>query len=187
MEWVSTTQIPPQLVQLVLALAPGQVSQPVQLPNAVAIFQLRDVTEDLRTEAPLLNVEYAQFLMPNTENVFADAEALGNRIDTCKDLWAEARDLPEDQLVIEKKSLEETPKDIALELAQLDVGEHSVALTRGSNRVFLMLCSREPRPDEEGAELNREAIRAQLQSQELEAQAGVWLEELRSEAIIEQP
>ena len=187
MDWVSTSQVPAQLVQLVLALGPGQVSQPVQLPNAVAIFQLRDITEDQTAEAPLLNVEYAQFLMPNTEGVFAEAEALSNRIDTCKDLWAEARDLPEDRLVIEKKALEETPKDIALELAQLDVGEYSAALTRGGYRVFLMLCSREPRPQEEGAEISREAIRAQLLSQELEAHAGVWLEELRSEAIIEQP
>lgn len=187
MEWVSTTQIPAQLVQLVLALGPGQASPPVQLQGAVALFQLRDITEDLATEAPELNVEYAQFLLPNTEGVMAEAQALYSRVDTCKDLWAESRKLPEDRLTVEKKALAEVPSDIALQLAGMDVGEYSAALTRGGYRVFLMLCSREPKPEEEGTSINREAIRAQLQSSELEALAAVWLEELRSEAIIETP
>lgn len=186
MDWVSTSQIPAQLVQLVLALGPGQVSQPVQLPNAVAVFQLRDVTEDLTVDPPAVTVEYAQFLLPNTQTVMAEAEALSNRIDTCKDLWAEGRKLPEDRLLIERKPLTEVPQDIALELAQLDVGEYSAALTRGAFRVFLMLCAREPSPEEEGAAINRDAIRQQLQSQELEAQSEAWMEELRSEAIIKQ-
>lgn len=187
MEWVSTSQLPGQLVQLVLALGPGQVSQPVQLPNAVAIFQLRDVTEDLTVDPPRLNLEYAQFLMPNTATVLADAQALANRVDTCKDLWAETRALPEDRLTVEKKPLEEVPQDVALELAQLDPGEYSAALTRGGFRVFLMLCSREPRSEDETATIDRNAIRSGLQSQELQSQADVWLEELRSEAIIETP
>ncbi|MEF3047393.1 peptidylprolyl isomerase [Pseudotabrizicola sp. L79] len=187
MDWVPTSEIPAQLVQLVLALGPGQVSPPVQLPNAVAVFQLRDVIEDTTAKPPAVSVEYAQLMLPNTPSVFAEAETLANRIDSCKDLAAEARGLPQDRFVTEKKPVAAVPQDIALELAQLDPGEYSAALTRGGYRVFLMLCAREPQLESEGQAINRDAVRAQLQSLELEAQAGVWLEELRSEAIITTP
>lgn len=186
LDWTPASNLPPALVQLVLPLGPGQVSQPVQLPNAVAVFALRDVAEDLTAEAPKLNVEYAQFLLPNTPDVQAEAAALANRVDTCKDLWAEARSLPEDRLTVERKSLAEVPQDIALELARLDTGEHSTALTRGGWRVFLMLCAREP-AGEEGATIDRASLRQQLQSQELQLMADAWMEELRSEAIIVAP
>ena len=186
LDWMPTGNLPPQLVQMVLALGPGQVSQPVQLPEAIAIFQLRDVAEDLSADAPAVAVEYAQFLLPNTADVAAEAETLANRVDTCRDLWAEARDLPEDRLVVEKKPLTEVPRDIALELAQLDVGEHSLALSRGGYRMFLMLCAREPQPAE-GEAISRDAVRDQLKSQELQFQADAWMEELRSEAIITDP
>lgn len=185
MDWVSASNLPPQLVQLVLALGPGQVSQPVQLPEAVAIFQLRDLTEDTTVEPPKTTVEYAQFLLPNTAEVASDAAALAARVDTCKDLWAEARSFPQGTLTVEKKPLSEVPRDIALELAQLDVGEYSTALARGSYRTFLMLCAREPLPEgEEAAAIDREAVRGQLMSAKLQAQSEAWLEELRSEAII---
>ena len=49
-----------------------------------------------------------------------------------------------------------------------------------------MLCAREP-VGEEGARVNRAAVRQQLESRELELMAEGWLEELRSEAIIETP
>lgn len=186
LDWMPAANLPGQLTQLVIGLGPGQVSQPVITPEAVALFQLRDIAEDQTSEPPIVAVEYAQFLLPNTDTVMAEVEALSNKVDTCKDLWEYAKDLPEDRLTVETKPLKDVPQDIALELAPLDPGEHSAALTRGGNRVFLMLCGREP-VSAEGGSVDRAAVRNQLQSDELAAQAEVWLEELRSEAIIVQP
>ncbi|MDO9637648.1 MAG: peptidylprolyl isomerase [Pseudotabrizicola sp.] len=184
LDWTPTSELPPQIVELVLALGPGQVSEPVTLPNAVAVFQLRDVTEDRTATAPAVQLEYAQFLLPNTPDVLAQAAALHARIDGCADLYTEARGLPADQLTVETRVASAVPADVALQLAQLDPGEYSTAITRGGARVFLMLCSRAPVVE---GEINRAAIREQLISRRLTLLAEAYLEELRSEAIITTP
>jgi peptidyl-prolyl cis-trans isomerase SurA len=184
LDWTPAGNLPPQVVQLLLATGPGQVSEPVALPNAILLFQLRDVAEDTSAEGPLVEVEYAEYLLPNTEDVMAQAMALSNRIDSCKDLFAEARGLPEDRLTVTTKTVPELTPEIALELAKLDPGEASTALTRGGFRVYLMLCSRAPKGE---GPVDRDVIRNQLISQELVTRAELYLEELRSEAIIETP
>ncbi|NEX45132.1 peptidylprolyl isomerase [Pseudotabrizicola algicola] len=185
LDWTLTSELPPQIVELVLALGPGQVSQPITLPNAVAVFQLRDVAEDTTAQMPPVELGYAEFLMPNTPTVQAEAAALHARLDSCLDLHAEARSLPTDRLKVETRLVSEIPADVALQLAQLDPGEYSTAITRGGWRVFLMLCSRAPRLEE--GPINREAIREQLTSRRLTLLADAFLEELRSEAIIKTP
>ena len=185
LDWTPTSELPAQVVELVLALGPGQVSQPVTLPNAVAVFQLRDVAEDTSAQGPLVEVEYAEYLLPNTEGVLAEAAALYNRLDSCKDLYAEARGLPAERLRLETRTVPELPSDVALQLAQLDPGEYSTAITRGGWRVFLMLCARGPKL-EEGV-IDRAAIREQLVARRLTLLAEAYLEELRSEAIITTP
>ncbi len=203
LDWTPASNLPPQIVQLVLQLGPGQVSDPITLPNAVAIFQLRDVTEDTSAKSRVVDVEYAEFLLPNTPDALAEAAALGNRMDSCKDLYAEARGLPADRLTVSTRTMAEIPSDVGLQLAQLDAGEYSAALTRGGWRVFLMLCGRAPQPDlpedaisvaaAEGGEapakpaIDREAVREQLTTLKLTALAEGYLEELRSEAFIETP
>ncbi|MFN3722789.1 MAG: peptidylprolyl isomerase [Paracoccaceae bacterium] len=184
LDWTPTSQLPPQIVVRVLALGPGQVSEPVTLPNAVAVFQLRDVAEDKTATAPQVQVEYAEFLLANTPDVQTRAQALHNRVDTCKDLYEEARGLPESQLKVETRTVPQLPADVALQLSQLDPGEYSTAITRGGARVFLMLCGRGPQL--EGA-IDRAAIREQLVSRRLTLMADAFLEELRSEAIITTP
>ena len=48
--WQDLSNLPPVLQPLLLALAPGEVTQPLNIPNAVALFQLRDIEE---TSAPV--------------------------------------------------------------------------------------------------------------------------------------
>ena len=184
LDWTPTSALPGSMIGLMLALAPGQVSDPVMLPNAVALFQLRDVRDDVSATAPLVEVEYAEYLLPNTATIIADAAALSDRIDTCKDLHAEARSQPEDRLTVSTRLISELPPDVALQLAQLDRGEASTAIVRGGWRVYLMLCARGPRGE---GTIDRDAIRAQLTAQKLSLSSELFLEELRSEAIIRTP
>ena len=83
----------------------------------------------------------------------------------------------------ESKKPGEIPRDIALELARLDAGEVSTALTRsnGQTLVFLMLCGR---TSEFAEDASREQIANALVEQRLNAFAKSHLEQLRADALI---
>ncbi len=178
------TNLPPAIAPIVLALAPGQVSDPFPIPGAVALFQLRGITETDQPGAVAVDVEYAQFLLPNDANGAAEAATIRTRVDTCNDLYTLAKGLPEDQLIRDGvKPLAEVPQDIALALAPLDHGE-STDLVRGGARVLLMLCSRSPQLEEP---IDRASVREQLVNQRVSGQADALLEDLRANAIIREP
>jgi peptidyl-prolyl cis-trans isomerase SurA len=77
----------------------------------------------------------------------------------------------------------EIPQDIAIELAKLDPGESSTALTRASGQtlVFLMLCKRTA---EANAEVSREAVVSSLRQRKLQGYADQLTEQLRADARI---
>ncbi len=184
MDWIPITNLPPQIAPFVLGLGPGQVSDPVQIPNGVALFQLRGVEETNQTAASSVSVEYAEFFVPNDGNAEAELQRIAGRVDTCDDLYGIAKGLPAEQLLRETKTMAEVPQDVGLQLAQLDANEFSTALTRGNARVFLMLCSRTPKLE---TPPSRDDIRAQLVNQRLASLADGYLEALRADAIIREP
>ena len=180
LDWLSLSNLPPALAKFVLALEPGQVSDPVQLPNAVALFQLREIAEDPAVDAVPAQAEYAKFLIPDDAAYVAEIRANSDR---CTDLYPFAKGQPETVLTVEKKPLAEIDQDIVIELAQLDPGESSTALTRGGQRMFLMLCSREAVAEEPPS---RDAVRDTLVNTKLNGLAEQLLEELRAAAIIKE-
>lgn len=181
LEWVPLANLPAAIGASVLALGPGEVSDPVQVPGAVVLFLLRDVAKDESAEPIDVTVEYAEFLIPDDATEVARLRA---ETDGCKDLYGQANGLPEDRLTVSKISMGEIPADIGLELASLDAGESSVALTRSGYRMFLMLCGREQTFEEP---VTRDQVREQVINQKLEGLAEGYLEELRSAAIIREP
>ena len=185
MNWLSISELPEQLRPQILALSPGEVTPPIPLSNAIALFQLRDIQET-QSRAPRFSaIDYAAYYIPGgrTEAALAEAANIRARIDNCDDLYGVAFGKPEE--VLERGSLppSEIPQDIAVELAKLDPGEVSTALTRsnGQTLVFLMLCGRT-------AELNEEASRQEvgnaLLQQRLSAFADSYLDQLRADALI---
>lgn len=183
MGWVPLSNLPEGLASQVLALGPGEVSDPVELPNAVALFQLRAIREGASAAPDAVSVEYARLLIPGGS--LAEAMRVRARVDTCDDLYGIARGLPEDRLTREVKPVSEVPRDVALELARLDEGEISYGLSRPDMAVVLMLCARTPDLGEEGAD--RETVRRQLVNQRLGGYAQSYLAELRADAIIREP
>lgn len=181
LDWVPLANLPPAIGQAILALGPGEVSDPVQVPGAVVLFQLRDVARDTAAEPIAVTVEYADFLIPDDAAGIARLRA---EVDGCKDLYGQATGLPEDRLTVSKLPMSEVPGDVALELARLDPGEASVALTRSGFRRFLMLCGREATQE---TPVTRDQIREQVINQKLEGLAAGYLQELRSAAIIREP
>lgn len=186
LDWIPLGNLPPQIRQIILGLRPEEITPPIPIPNAVAFFQLRDIEETEAAPIEYAAIEYAAYYIPGgrSEGALATAERVRNRVDTCDDLYGVAKDQPEE--VLERGSLppSEIPQDIALELAKLDEGEVSTALTRanGQTLVFLMMCGRTPTL---GEEVNREGVRNALFNRRVESFANNFLAELRADAVIE--
>ncbi len=181
LDWLPLSNLPPAIGATVLALGPGEVSDPLIVPGAVVLFQLRAVAEDTAAEPIAVTVEWAEFLVPDDAAAIASLRA---NVDGCLDLYGQANGLPEDRLTVTSQSMAEVPRDVGLELARLDPGESSIALTRAGFRRFLMLCSREVTLEEP---ISRDQVREQIVNQKVEGMAARYLEELRSAAIIREP
>lgn len=185
-DWLELENLQPGLAQILLALAPGQVSEPLPIPDAIALFQLRAIEDGDAPPLPNMTVEYAEFLLPGgrSAETLARAAKIERETDNCNDLFAEARGQPPERMERYTAPLADVPGDIARELASLDDGEISTGLVRGGNLVVLMLCSRTIDLPED---LTREDVRNQLQSQRLASYAEGYLAELRASAILRYP
>lgn len=184
LDWLPLSNLPPSIAPLVLGLAPGQVSDPLPVPNAVVLFMMRGLEETGQPASQTAAVEYAQFFFPNDTNAADEAARIRAKVDTCDDLYGVALGLPEERLTLTSQSVGDVPQNIALELAKLDEGESTDILSQNGSRAFLMLCGRTLQI-EEGP--SRDEVRAQLVNQRLESYANSYLEELRSDAIIREP
>ncbi|MFX4298077.1 MULTISPECIES: peptidylprolyl isomerase [Roseobacteraceae] len=185
LDWVDLNTLPPSLRGVLLGLTPGEVTDPLPIPNAVALFQLRDIQE---TDAPSPDyavIEYAAYYMAGgrSPETLARAAKLKSQVDVCDDLYGVAQGQPEE--VLDRGSLapSEIPQDIGFELAKLDPGEVSTTLTRsdGNTLVFLMLCGRTAALNENA---DREEVALQLRQQILTSYSDSLLQELRADARI---
>lgn len=179
--WLPISNYPPQIRSLLLKLSVGEVTAPLQIPNGVALFQMRGIREVQQAQADPTSIEYAAFYVSASGN---EAQNVAQRVDNCDDLYGEAYGLPEDQLERDTLPFAEIPADVALELARLDPGEVSTNLTRsnGETRVVLMLCSRQFSEDETP---DRDAVRNQLRNQRLSGFAASLLADLQASANIQ--
>lgn len=178
--WLPITNYPPQLRSILLGLATGEVTAPIELSNAVALFQMRGVREVPTPQPEPSQIEYAAYYLSGGQSA---ARSLADRVDTCDDLYGVAQGQPAE--VLERDSLppSEIPQDVAIELAKLDPGEISYNLTRanGATTVFLMLCNR---VSASGENASRDAIRNQLRSSRLAGFADALLADLQATATI---
>jgi peptidyl-prolyl cis-trans isomerase SurA len=181
LDWLPLANLPGQIAGQILALGQGDVSAPVSVPGAVVLFLLRDVAMDETAEPIIVNVTWAEFLVPDDA---AEIAQIKTEVDQCNDLYGQAKGLPEDRLTVTTATMGEIAQDVGLELAKLDAGEISTALTRGGARRLLMLCAREPVSE---ALPTRAQIKEQVLNLKLEGLAENYLEELRAAAIIREP
>lgn len=180
-DWLPLSNLPPVIARQILALGEGEASAPIQVPNAVVLFLLRDVAEDERAEPITVSVEWAEYLVPDDG---AEIARIAARADACNDLYGLARGQPADRLTMHEAERGAIPADVALELARLDPGEISAAARRGELRRVLMLCGRHAVTD---PEMSREEALDLVVNQRLDGLAARDLEELRAAAFIREP
>ncbi|MEL6645041.1 MAG: peptidylprolyl isomerase [Pseudomonadota bacterium] len=179
MDWLQLNALPPDLRAQLLTMPPGDVTEPVRLQNAIAVFQLRSLEEVPATQPATLAIDYAELRLPGGSRT--DALELAGALDTCDDMFGVARGLPADQFVREVLPVNQIPRDVAGVLASLDADEISVDLMRGTTRVIVMLCGR---TSEISQGLDRADVRAQLRNQRLASYADGFLAELLADAVI---
>lgn len=184
LDWLPVSNYPGPIQELLLSLSPGEVTQPISIPNGVALFQLRDVRA-VTTAAPApAEIDYAEFYISGgrSEEALRIASRIDADVDTCDDLYGEAQGLPREQLQRQSLPPAQIPQDVAMELAKLDSGESSYTLTRngGQTLVLLTLCDRVA-----AEEPDTEAVASSIQSSQLEGRAEVLIAELRAKADIQ--
>lgn len=183
LDWLPITNFPPQMRGLILSLTPGEVTEPIQIDGGIVLFQMRSVREIAQARPAASLVDYMEYRIPGGASALGKAEEVEERADNCNDLYGIAKGASEDELIRHTSTPAQIPSDVALELAKLDPGEASYALTRndGQTVVFLMLCSRSVQVD---AEVDRDAVRNQLIGQQLNGYANALIAELRAAATI---
>ena len=185
LDWMALNKLPEPLRAPVLALSIGEVTQPILLSNAIALFQLRGIQEITGGAARYSAIDYAALYLPGGRSPEALAQAgdIMNSVDRCDDLYAITKERPEDMLDRQALPPGDIPRDVALELAKLDPGEFSTNLTRsdGQTLMLLMLCGRTAELSEDS---NREQIANALIEQRLGALAKSLLEQQRADALI---
>lgn len=186
LDWVDLDNYPPALRGLMLGLKPGEISDPLPIPNGVALFQLRGLREVERVSSAGGAIEFATLFLPDAISGKAEenARSIARDIDTCDDLYGIARDMPEEALEREILPVRSIPQDIAIELAKLDPDEISTSLRTddGDTLIFLMLCARLSEPS--ALEEDRVAVGNELRSARLSGYADALLANLRASATI---
>lgn len=187
-KWVPIENLPSPIQKAILTMRVGQVTDPIEIPNALALFQLRAIQETTAPAGTNPAIDYAAYYIDGgrSEGALERAAELSAKVDQCDDLFEVARNQPVEVLDRHTLPLAEIPADVALELAKLDVGEVSTALTRanGQTLVFLMLCERQR---DSTVEFSRDAISDQLRNRRLTQLAENYLDGLRANADIRIP
>lgn len=180
LNWLSLSDLPPVVASELLVMAPGEITEPINLGNFAALFMLRGFQERAASAPRSLAVEYAVVPIPGA-NAQAVAQELRARSDTCDDLYGTTDGLPVGEITRDVRQPRALPRDLAVELAKLDAGEVSTLLPLlGGGLRFVMLCGRTPN----FAEGEREELRRSLFGQRLESYADGYLDELRAAADI---
>lgn len=189
MGWVPISRLPPQIASMMLTMEPGDITDPVPLQNAIAIFRLGGFRETGSTRPRTQSAEYLRVLLPggDTEENRQRARALEARLDRCDDFYGVASQFPED--LVDRRTLprEQIPGGILEDVERLDPGQiliSPVASDGGPALQLLMLCGRTTE-QAAGIEGGRDQFRLQLFSSRIDSYARSHLAQMRANAVIE--
>ena len=187
LDWISLSNLPPALRPVILPLKPGEVSQPLDLPNAIALFQMRGLSESTPKSTRYATVSYAtievsEAEVPQAVDTLTD---VGDRALRCDDLYGLSEGIPHQGVIMKTLPPSDVPKRDGIWLARLDAGEYLVDRVTGTNggthAKLVMLCSRTSVANKS---TSREEVKRRLQNEKLNARANSELESLRASARI---
>lgn len=185
--WVNVTAIPAPVGEQMATAAIGTVIGPVEMPGALAFFQLRARRENRAVPPASVAIDYRRVVLPGGHDAANEAlvAQIRAQVDSCVDLPGvvlRARpELPTE--AVEVLSVRQTELNSAerTEIARLNPGEISSNIVQNGNLVLLMLCSRGVSED---LAPSRAQVRQALMNRALEGHAAIYLQRLRAEADI---
>lgn len=186
LSWVPITNFPPQLRPILLGLSVNEVTSPIQIPNGVALFQLRGIREQARPAPAPAKIDYLTFSLPGgmSDATQAEAARIAARVDTCDDFYGIARGLPAERLQRQTVAPAQIPGDVAQVMAGLDDDEVSYGITRNQGQTMLMVMVCRRIASDDMPELDSDVLSNQIAGQQLEGMSSALLADLRARAII---
>ena len=177
--WQKLDTLPGVLQPLIFGLAPGEVTDPLSIPNALALFQLRGIRETAYRRPLPDSVDYLRYALPSSE--LENLNAIRANINHCDDLYGWAKGNPNHVLKRETVNRAEIDGPTRNILTNLDENEYVIA-TQGPTTTLIMMCNRSQILDLEEQDLAQ--IRDGLLNQRLGSYADSYLENLRDDARI---
>ena len=175
-KWQNFDRLPGIIKPLILGLSPGQVTEPIMLTKAIALFQLRDIREIKtdRTQLELLDfikvksdLKYLSFVQDNFHN--------------CSDLEAIIGGQTEVKLTRKKLLSDEIPNTLVPVLDNLDQNESEIIVADGQSQLVIM-CERNNQLNSTAETLEQD--KNVLQTNRLKHLARSFLETLKDNARI---
>lgn len=187
LDWIPLSNLPPALRPLLMSLSNGQVSEPLELPNAIALFQMRGLGETSMRSSGYSAVEYGIVTAPSADDLAA-LQTVKDRALRCDDLYGLSAGIEGATIAITSQPPNDISRQESLWLARLDAGEkliETVTAADGTMQAKLvMLCSRTSIANRSAS---REQVLSRLQNEKLNARANSWLESMKASARIVTP
>ena len=180
LDWQLISALPPAVAGSVQTLKPGQVSKAIPVDGGIGIYFLRDESPGPAKGVPAYDVDYA--VMGFGPGGQAAAAALAAKTLSCGALYPSARGLPEEALLRQTTAQRSLPSRLSGVLAAMDPGETRLVPRADGGTDLVMLCAMIPQTS---VPASRAAVRQQLQNRKLSLLADGWLNQLRSDAIIQ--
>ena len=177
LEWANLSDLPEGLRPIISGLRPGQVTKPLEVTNAIVLFQLRDVAETTAQSPEVAAIEYARLSGP-AEAVQTAVEM----VDTCDDFYVAVKADPSLSFTIHSESPDQISQALSLRLMGLDQDEFDAMPTEeGDQAEIVMLCARVYAALED---VSRGQVADNLRSARISSLADGFLAELRASADI---
>jgi peptidyl-prolyl cis-trans isomerase SurA len=177
LEWANLSDLPDGLRPIISGLRPGQITKPLEVTNAIVLFQLRDVAETTAQSPEVAAIEYARLSGP--------AEAVQTAVqmaDTCDDFYGAVKADPSLSFKIHSESPDQISQALSLRLMGLDKDEFDAMPTvEGNQAEIVMLCARIYAALED---VSRGQVADNLRSARISSLADGFLAELRASADI---
>ena len=175
--WRNLKDLPNGLRQIIASLRPGQVAKPLEVQNAIVLFQLRDV-EELGLKAPeIISMKFAKITGVNSVLDLAT-----KTVNSCNDLYGLVKLDKDVVLEMLTQHPDEIEQATALRLNRLDRHEMSIfSDSPDSIGNMIMLCERNYTTS---ADISRSEVAKNIRAARLTNLAEGYLAELRTNATV---
>ena len=175
--WRNLKDLPNGLRQIIASLRPGQVAKPLEVQNAIVLFQLRDV-EELGLKAPeIISMKFAKITGINSV-----LDLVTKTVNSCDDLYGLVKLGKDVVLEMLTQHPDEIEQATALRLNRLDRHEMSI-FSDSSDSIgnMIMLCERNYTTS---ADISRSEVAKNIRAARLTNLAEGYLAELRTNATV---